>query len=358
MTIAATVRSRKAATSQPRKWGAPTGVLIGGVAAASIAVAAILFKPASLSTKTAVTTNAVATPMVALNQTAPTQAARPLVTHKILAAPHAKPKTVAATPAARPTATAQPTPAATAPPSTPRPATPKPATPKPIAAAPPQHKATSSGAAITRRQQLYQPASGSVVALGGIEAFYGPRGHAVRVLWSAAEQASANVQLIDDRGTTVSSTFRARVAPIRRLVSAASLPRCSDRAGLVGRPAGERVATRPRCRRSVTKRRATCQSPATFVSRYIWRGIAKCGLELEIHVEERVERRRREKIPVRIPHEPLYRVAGVKMLPDWRDVTLDDVVTALVDTDHPRLVRTSEAARVDVRQRRIHRDAR
>ncbi len=207
MTIAATVRSRKAATSQPRKWGAPTGVLIGGVAAASIAVAAILFKPASLSTKTAVTTNAVATPMVALNQTAPTQAARPLVTHKILAAPHAKPKTVAATPAARPTATAQPTPAATAPPSTPRPATPNPATPKPIAAAPPQHKATSSGAAITRRQQLYQPASGSVVALGGIEAFYGPRGHAVRVLWSAAEQASASVALIDEHGTTVSSTF-------------------------------------------------------------------------------------------------------------------------------------------------------
>jgi hypothetical protein len=44
------------------------------------------------------------------------------------------------------------------------------------------------------------------VALGGIEAYYGPRGRAVRVIWSAAEQASANVQLIDNRGMTVNST--------------------------------------------------------------------------------------------------------------------------------------------------------
>jgi len=210
MTIAAaTVRSRKAVPSQPRKWGVPTGIVIGGLAVASIAVAAILFKPASLTTKTPATTSAVAvaTPMVGLNQTAPTQAAQPPVTHKILAAPHVKPKTVAATPAARPTATAQPTPATTAQPSTPRPATPRPATPKPIAAAPPQHKATPARGATVRQQQLYQPASGSVVALGGIEAFYGPRGHAVRVLWSAAEQASASVALIDEHGTTVSSTF-------------------------------------------------------------------------------------------------------------------------------------------------------
>ncbi len=209
MTTAATMRSRNAVVSKPVKRGVPTGVVIGGLAVASVAVAAILFKPATLITKAPATTSAVAvaTPVVALDQTAPPQAAQTLMTHKIPAATHVKAKAAAATPAARATATAQPTPAATVQPSTPRPATPKPATPKPIAATPSQHKATSSGGAQTRRQQLYQPASGSVVALGGIEAYYGPRGRVVRVLWSAAEQASATVALIDEHGTTVSSTF-------------------------------------------------------------------------------------------------------------------------------------------------------
>jgi hypothetical protein len=100
--------------------------------------------------------------------------------------------------------------AALAPVSTPKTVTPRPAvpaltTPKLAAQKPavPAHPASVKHA--FPHIKLYQPESGSVVALGGIEAYYGPRGHAVRVMWSAAEQASANVQLIDDHGTTVSS---------------------------------------------------------------------------------------------------------------------------------------------------------
>lgn len=45
----------------------------------------------------------------------------------------------------------------------------------------------------------------STVAMAGITARYGPAGRNVRVLWAASAQASANIQLIDDRGTVISS---------------------------------------------------------------------------------------------------------------------------------------------------------
>jgi hypothetical protein len=45
----------------------------------------------------------------------------------------------------------------------------------------------------------------ATVAMAGISARYGPAGRNVRVLWAASSQASANIQLIDDRGTVISS---------------------------------------------------------------------------------------------------------------------------------------------------------
>ena len=59
---------------------------------------------------------------------------------------------------------------------------------------------------VSHYARLYQPASGSVVALGSVEAYYGPRGRAVRVLWGAGGQATAVVSHIDEHGTTVSTT--------------------------------------------------------------------------------------------------------------------------------------------------------
>jgi len=53
----------------------------------------------------------------------------------------------------------------------------------------------------------YRPANPSiVVSMQGVDAHYGPGGHAVRVLWGANGQASAHVELTDERGDVLSST--------------------------------------------------------------------------------------------------------------------------------------------------------
>ncbi|HEV2878239.1 MAG TPA: hypothetical protein VGW96_01555, partial [Candidatus Eremiobacteraceae bacterium] len=177
------------------------GLLIGGLAAVAIIVGIFIFKPSNPTQTTSTTPVTVASPVVAANTLNEVQ---PVQTHK--SAAHVVPKTkvvVKATPVAAATVA----PAATTKPATPKPATPAAATPRPaaqrqavVATRPPPAKH------VARYGKLYQPETGSVVALGGIEAYYGPRGRAVRVIWSAAEQASANVQLIDNRGMTVNST--------------------------------------------------------------------------------------------------------------------------------------------------------
>jgi hypothetical protein len=52
------------------------------------------------------------------------------------------------------------------------------------------------------------PASKNTIVslVQGVDAHYGPQGHAVRVLWGANGQASAHVSLQDDRGSVLSAT--------------------------------------------------------------------------------------------------------------------------------------------------------
>jgi cytoskeletal protein RodZ len=178
----------------------PAGLVIGALAVLALGVAGVLiFKPNTPTQTPATTPVAVAPPVV----TTSTHAASPLtVAHKPAAHQVTKPKVVAVAPTPQATATVAPT--ATPKPATPKPATPPP-TPKPAAQKAIAWHQQAAPKHVARYGQLYQPATGSVVALGGIEAYYGPRGRAVRVLWGAAEQASATVQLVDEHGTTVSS---------------------------------------------------------------------------------------------------------------------------------------------------------
>ena len=205
-TTATLIRTRPVPQMAVAKRRVPAGLIIGAAAIAAVAVAAFFFKPNSSATHPAAATSTqnVATTTTTQSTTAVTQPAPPV--HHAIAVTHARPKASIATPAAHATATPAPTPAPTTAPATPRPSTPKPAAQKPAAPAPAHHQAPSWSAPVARPQPVQQ-LSQSVVALGQVEAYYGPHGHAVRVLWSAADQAAANVQLIDDRGTTVSSTY-------------------------------------------------------------------------------------------------------------------------------------------------------
>jgi len=174
------------------------GLLIGGLAAVAIVVGIFIFKPSPQTQAPSTAPVVAASSVVAAN---PPNAVKPAVVHSRAAVKPA----VTIKPSVKVAATSAP--AATPKPATPRPATAAPATPKPAAQTPPVVVTRPRPAPrhIARYGKLYQPESGSVVALGGIEAFYGPRGRAVRVIWSSAEQASASVSLIDDRGATVNS---------------------------------------------------------------------------------------------------------------------------------------------------------
>jgi hypothetical protein len=199
-TTATVIRTRSVPV-QVQKLRIPAGVLFGGLAAvAAIAIAAVLFKPSASTAPVTLPASS-----VAVTTTAPVNVVKPAlpqpVKHTALRVAHKNPK-VALAPTARPTVTPQPTAAPTQAAQTPHVATPRPATARPAAA---HHQAPSWSAPVARPQPP-QAVSQSVVALGGIEAYYGPRGHAVRVLWSADEQASASVQLIDERGAIVSAT--------------------------------------------------------------------------------------------------------------------------------------------------------
>jgi hypothetical protein len=89
----------------------------------------------------------------------------------------------------------------TAPVSSPRPA-PKPAVvgfaPKPVHKPAPRPKPT--------HRPLPASKNTIVSLVQGVDAHYGPQGHAVRVLWGANGQASAHVSLQDDRGSVLSAT--------------------------------------------------------------------------------------------------------------------------------------------------------
>jgi hypothetical protein len=190
------LRDRQTLEAQAERRPRP-GLMIGGLAAVAIVVGIFVFRPSPQPQAPSTTPVVAAPPVVAVN---PTHAVKPVVTHARAAIKPAlavKPTNAAATPA--PTTTPK---AATPTPATAAPATPKAAAQRPAVVATRPRPAPRH---ISRYGKLYQPESGSVVALGGIEAFYGPRGRAVRVIWSSAEQASANVSLIDDHGSTVNS---------------------------------------------------------------------------------------------------------------------------------------------------------
>ena len=174
----------------------PAALLIGGLALVALVVAAVFGFKSSVQQSPSTTRVTVAAPAVAID------------THQRLAQPallaaatsirsvtHAKP---AARPIAHQATAAVAPVAATPAPATAVAATARPAAPRRVALAPaPRHAFPHI--------KLYQPESGPVVALGEIQAYYGPRGRAVQVYWGAAEQASAKVQLIDDHGAVVSS---------------------------------------------------------------------------------------------------------------------------------------------------------
>jgi hypothetical protein len=177
------------------------GLVLGGLAGGALLVAGLLiFKPmvtTGPSSKPVAVQPAAITPVVRVQQ----HAAPVAVRH----ATHTAKPVLAVAPTRPPTATPAPTPTVKVA-ATPKPApttgsaTPRPAAKRVVAARPAPQKPVSHYA------RLYQPESGTVVALGSVEAFYGPRGRVVRVLWGAAEQASAVVQLIDEHGSTVSAT--------------------------------------------------------------------------------------------------------------------------------------------------------
>lgn len=185
----------------PRGRSMPPGVLIGGLAVAALVVAGVLFKPATTPQAPSTTPVAVVTPILAANAVAaqsPALARR----HAVAKLKAAKPVVAAAAPAQQPAATVALAPTAQLAAGSPARLAPA---PKPAARKAAPVAAQTGPLHPFRHIKLYQPESGSVVALGGIEAYYGPRGRAVRVLWSSAEQASASVQLIDDKGATINS---------------------------------------------------------------------------------------------------------------------------------------------------------
>ena len=191
------MRERQMLEAQAQRRPRP-GLMIGGLAAVAIIVGIFVFKPSPQPQAPSTTPVIAAPPVVAVN---PTHAVKPAVMHARAAIKPA----LTVKPVAKAAATA--TPATTPKAATPTPATAAPATPKPAAQRPAvvATRPRPAPSHVARYGKLYQPESGSVVALGGIEAYYGPRGRAVRVIWSAAEQASATVSLIDDHGSTVNS---------------------------------------------------------------------------------------------------------------------------------------------------------
>jgi hypothetical protein len=183
------------AQTPPRESGPRIPTLISiGFAAIILAVAVIFYFPRPNQSSVA-TTAAVVT-------TQPTIAEMNPATSAPKKAPTRKPVRTTSRPAA--------TPAATRPPATPASTTANAvatavaaliATPRPkksvVATAPPTPTPL--------RRRLRPIDRSTVVAVEGISARYGPTGRAVRVVWSASSQASANIQVLNDRGAVIST---------------------------------------------------------------------------------------------------------------------------------------------------------
>jgi len=186
---------------------------VGGTAIIALALVVVfyLMRPtlAPQSTPQAVPSAAVTVPPAVVletppaqtpgrtNQTKPNASPGPNASGKIAAPPSVAPAATASA-AAQATQRAL---ATTAPTAAPRPA-PTAAhvalAPKPVHTAAPKPRAP---------RHHYQPANPNVVvSMQGVDAHYGPGGHAVRVLWGANGQAAAHVELTDERGDVLSST--------------------------------------------------------------------------------------------------------------------------------------------------------
>lgn len=189
---------------QPKKRIA-AGLLIGALATVSLIIAAAFFRPSGTQQRPSTGPVVLASPLAA-GSFQPQLATAPPPSHAVAhnnVAQHARPAAAKTSqPVAQPSAHVSALVATSAPRQIAHVQPPPPRTSAPIVLRPVLHAAAAPA---PYRSQLAAPPNGPVVALGGVEAFYGARGRAVRVNWSAAEQSAANIQLIDDHGTTVNS---------------------------------------------------------------------------------------------------------------------------------------------------------
>jgi len=163
-------------------------IVMGGTALIAIAlVAFFLMHPFAPTVRPQAAPSATVPPPVVLENVAPTMRPKPG------AKPRAKVPKVTPSTAAH---AAQQIVATSAPVPVTHPATHAPAH---VAVAPRRHTS-----AWTPRRPRPRPTS--IVALQGIYARYGASGKAIRVIWGASSQASAEVQLSDERGSVISHT--------------------------------------------------------------------------------------------------------------------------------------------------------
>ena len=168
----------------------PVLVMVGTGLIAIALVSLVLFRPTSPSAAPQAAPSPTIPPPVVLENVAPTAHPRPSVKPSSSApsiAPSAAVR-VAAQATQRVVATSTPVQIA-------RPAA---QTPRPVAFAP---RPVRTPAPRPRRRN-----PNAIVAIQGIYARYGASGHAVRVLWGASSQASAEVQISDERGGVLSQT--------------------------------------------------------------------------------------------------------------------------------------------------------
>jgi len=164
-------------------------IVMAGTAVIAIAlVAFFLIHPLAPAVRPQAVPSATVPPPVVIENVAPTMRPKPV----------AKPKTKVPKVA--------PSPAAHAPEQVVATSAPVPVTHK--ATHPPTHIASTQKPhpSVRRPSRYPRPKPTSIVMLAGIYARYGASGHAVRVIWGASSQASAEVQLSDERGSVISHT--------------------------------------------------------------------------------------------------------------------------------------------------------
>ncbi len=203
-------RTADYAEPPPRGHEGQLGTLvIGGTAIVAIALATLFYlRPHTPAPTPQVVATATVPPAVVLETPRPVPSvahtpgknagspgASPAAQSSSNPAPHVAPST-----ASRVAVAATQQVVATNPPAPPRPA----ATPAHVALAPQPVHRPAPRPRPTRRPIPANP--NVIVAMQGVDAHYGPGGHAIRVLWGASGQAQAHVQLQDDRGSVLSET--------------------------------------------------------------------------------------------------------------------------------------------------------